>query len=183
MTYMSVMQNNNILSMHRLIPVWPSLVTSCLWLCYSSYQHSEQCRQWKQSGLLVLPSCHESLTALSMGQFHLWQRFKGLQHNNNISSPPPVVYSLGFVICCDSVGFSKELRLTIDIKDPVCVRVISSVVGVCKGNACRQGMLGNAKKLGAELGVNLQNQHPREWTGGILTSLVYTYTHIHKDGF
>lgn len=66
--------------------------------------------------------------------------------------------------------------LTIDKEDPVCVGIVSSVVRVCEGNASRQGMLGNAKQHGTDFGVGLQGHHPREWTHGILTSLVYTHT-------
>lgn len=69
--------------------------------------------------------------------------------------------------------------LTINIKDAVCVGVVSSVVSVCEGDASRQGMLGNTKQRGTELSLILQGQHPRERTSGVLTSLVCK----HEKGF
>ncbi len=61
----------------------------------------------------------------------------------------------------------------------MCVWVVSSVVSVCEGNVSGQGMLGNAKQHGTDFSLGLQGQHPREWTRGILTSLVYTHAHTH----
>lgn len=67
---------------------------------------------------------------------------------------------------------SGKASLTIDIEDPVCGRVVSSIISVSEGNASRQGMLGNAKQHGTHFSVDLQGRHPREWTSGILTCLV-----------
>lgn len=85
-------------------------------------------------------------------------------------------YSLGSFICC---GFAH--KLTIDIKDPVSVWIVSSIVIVSEGNASRQGMLGNTKQYGTDFSLNLQGHHPGEWTSGILASLVYTQTNTHKE--
>lgn len=77
---------------------------------------------------------------------------------------------------CKCVDFvCSKPTLTINIKDSVCVGVVSSVVSVCEGDASRQGMLGNTKQRGTELSLILQGQHPRERTSGVLTTLVYKH--------
>lgn len=81
---------------------------------------------------------------------------------------------LYFLFKCADFVCSKP-TLTINIKDAVCVWVVSSVVSVCEGDASRQGMLGNTKQRGTELSLILQGQHPRERTSGVLTSLVYKH--------
>ena len=74
----------------------------------------------------------------------------------------------------------SKASLTIDIEDPVCGRVVSSIISVGEGNASREGMLGNAKHHGTHFSVDLQGHHPRERTSGILARLVYTHTHTKK---
>ena len=60
----------------------------------------------------------------------------------------------------------------------MCWGAVSTIVSVCEGNASWQGMLGNAKQNGTDFSVDLQGHHPREWTSGVLTSLVYKNTQI-----
>lgn len=71
--------------------------------------------------------------------------------------------------------------LTVDVENPLCVRFVSSIESVCEGDAPRQGMLGNAKRHGADFSLELQGNHPRERTSGILTCLVCARTHTHTQ--